>query len=356
MKHTIIYLPLLIVFAFASCTDDDDKVAAPVSRGTVTLLCAVSGLGDNGYNDDAAAGVFAFTEESGTTLRLLSPEDSVEARTMYRKWLSENAEKDSAVLIVGSSAYQQMLADTPPVLKGNGSRVLLFESRAELSGVSSIAVSRYGGAWLAGAMSRDADVFLLAAAPGFFHVEEAIKGFCDGHEAAGDGTHTVELQYLAQGEEGFAMPDSAYRVMESRAKDDMDYSEFIFPLIGGSVAGVVSYMNRNALSSAMLVGMDVDQQLQSYYIPFSMVVGIGNAVKQCLQEWKSGVAWPATRKFSLADGMADIVIRNEEVVPHWLMIKYLNEWLNDSDYKFFQTLYDTYRDEALRKEAEYEKL
>lgn len=345
---------ILLVLAVAACSSDDDIIdgGATDSRATVTLLCAVGGMGDNGYNDNAAAGIFAFAEESDTRLRLLQPDDMTEARTMYRQWLSDNAEADSVVLIVGSSAYEQMVAAAPPVLKGKGSRVLLFESEMEISGVSSLMMSRYGASWLAGAMSRDGDAFILAAAPGYAILEESIAGFRDGHATAGDGSHAVELRYLADGEEGFAMPDSAYRVIAARAQMDWEYDEFIFPLLGGSGSGVVSYMNRTLLSQALLVGMDVDQNEQCQYIPFSVVINIGEALRQMLGEWKAGAEWPATRHCGMADGMVDIAVKTE-FINFWLWSLYRDELLGSDDFDIFQTLYNTYRDEAMKKEREY---
>ena len=45
---------------------------------TVTLRATPNGRGDNGYNDAASEGVFAFAAETGTRLRLLLPKDETE--------------------------------------------------------------------------------------------------------------------------------------------------------------------------------------------------------------------------------------------------------------------------------------
>ncbi len=343
-------LPLLAAVLLVACSSDDDSLDSGVadSRATVTLLCAVSGLGDNGYNDDAAAGLFAFAEESGTTLRLLQPDDMAEARTMYRQWLSDNAEADSVVLVVGSTAYEQIVSEAPPTLTGEGSRVLLFESEAALEGVSTVMLNRYGASWLAGAMSQSFDALILAAAPGVSTLEESIAGFRDGHEAAGDGTRHVTLQYLAEGEEGFAMPDSAYHVLSARADNFWDYDEMIFPLLGGSVTGVVSCLNSDEFCTALMVGMDVDQGRQGSRIPFSLVVRIGDTLKQYLYDWRTGKDWSATRRLGLADGMVDITLTSN----FWKNLIIYDERYDEED--TFLNLYNSYREEAIRKEAEYE--
>ncbi len=339
----------MMVLTVAACSGDDDVLETiTANNATVTLLCTPNGLGDNGYNDNAVAGLFAFAKESGTTLRLLLPDDLTEGQTMYRQWLAANTETDSAVLIVGSSIYEQMLHSTPPTLKGKGSRVLLFESEAALEGVSTVMLNRYGASWLAGAMSQSFDALILAAAPGVSTLEESIAGFRDGHEAAGDGTRHVTLQYLAEGEEGFAMPDSAYHVLSARADNFWDYDEMIFPLLGGSVTGVVSCLNSNEFCTALMVGMDVDQGRQGSRIPFSLVVRIGDTLKQYLDDWRTGKDWPATRRLGLADGMVDITLTSN----FWKNLIIYDERYDEED--TFLNLYNSYREEAIRKEAEYE--
>ena len=340
---------IIVVLAVAACSSDENLDSGVVgSRATVTLLCTPNGLGDNGYNDDAAAGLFAFAKESGTGLWLLQPDDLTEGQTMYRQWLSDNAKSDSAVLIVGSSAYEQTLRSTPPTLKGKGSRVLLFESDATLDGVSTVMLNRYGASWLAGAMSHSFDAFILAAAPGFSTVEESVVGFRDGHKAAGDGTHRVTLQYLADGEEGFALPDSAYHVLAARANQSWNFDEMIFPLLGGSVTGVVSYLNSNEFCPALMVGMDVNQGMQGSRIPFSLTVHIGDALKKYLEDWKTGQDWPAARRLGLADGMTDIVLTSN----FWKNLVIYDDRYSEED--TFLKLYNSYREEAIRKEAEHE--
>ena len=61
-----------------------------------------NGLGDNGYDDDAANGLFAFMKERGVPIRLLMPKDIAEAEKLYRQWITKNASRDSSVLVVGS--------------------------------------------------------------------------------------------------------------------------------------------------------------------------------------------------------------------------------------------------------------
>ena len=64
------------------------------------------------------------------------------------------------------------------------------------------------------------------------------------------------------------MPDSAYRYIARRANSSFLYNEMIFPLLGGSQAGILRYLNDDEFSAALMAGMDVDQTGQSSRIPF----------------------------------------------------------------------------------------
>lgn len=364
MKKLWYYVvPVCCMLALSACGNDDDYPAGwdegAVRLATVTLMATPNGLGDNGYNDAAAEGIFAFADETGTRLRLLLPGDETEAEQMYRQWLAENAAQDSAVLIIGSSVYEDMarrtLEEEQDKLKGlqeRGSRVLLFESDAEIDGISSVIISRYGVSWLAGAMSQGFDALVLTATPGITLLEESITGFQEARAAyAGEFEERpcqTTVHYLSEGASGFAMPDSAYRYISRRADKAYIYDELVFPLLGGSEAGVLRFLNDNWFATALMVGMDVDQTGQSSRIPFSVVIRIGDVLKQYLADWLAGREWPARQRLGMKDGAADIVI-----TPRFS--QHLTIW----DYRYgdpdtFQRLYNQYKDEAIRKEDTYE--
>ena len=346
---------LCCVLAIVACSRDNDEMAtvdAPKGVATVTFLVTPNGLGDNGYNDAAAEGIFAFANATDTRMRLLLPEDEAEAETMYRQWLTDNATQDSAVIILGNSAYESIAQSNHATLSGKGSRVLLFESNAEIEGVSTVIVSHYGVSWLAGAMSQGFDALILAATKGVPTLQESIAGFKEAREAyAGEYDGLLcktTLHYLADGEAGFAMPDSAYRYIAWRAASVSSYDEMIFPLLGGSEAGVLRYLNDNEFTTALMVGMDVDQTGQSSRIPFSVVTRTVEKNKQYLNDWLAGREWPKHQRFGLKDGAADIVI-----TPRFT--DHLE--ISDNRYSYpgtFQRLYDQYKEEAMRKEEEHE--
>lgn len=352
MRRVIYHIIGLL--ALWSCSDIANDIPKPVGKATVTFMVSPNGLGDNGYNDAAAEGFFAFGDETGTRLRLLLPESETDAEQMYRQWLSENEEKDSTVLILGSSAFETMALRNKASLKGKGSRVLLFESNLAVEGISTLIISRYGVSYLAGAMSQRIDAFILAAKKGHPTLEESIKGFQDARELyAGEyqgDPCTTTLQYLVDSGEGFAMPELAYRAVMQRADQDVLYNEIIFPLLGGSEAGVLRFINDEEYTLALMIGMDVNRAGQSSRIPFSVVIRIGDVLKQYLENWLGGQEWPAHQRLGMKDGVADIAI-TPNFSEHLLLYE-------DRGYRvpdWFKWRYNDYKAEAEEKEASYGK-
>ena len=347
---------LLGLVLFVACSNDEELERDSTGLATVTYLTTPNGLGDNGYNDEAAEGIFAFAFETGTRLRLLQPNNDTEAEQMYSQWLAENADADSAVLIVGSSVYEAMArrvsAQHQAELKDiqqRGGRVLLFETEAAIDGITTMAISRYGASYLCGAMSGAFDALVLSAVKGNPLLEESIKGFLDGYnahhsEGTFDGLSTgtrVEVHYLSDNETGFAMPDSAYRFISRRDETIGNWDEIIFPLLGGSETGVLRYLNDEEFTMALMIGMDTDLTGMSTRIPFSMVIRIGDVLHRYLNDWLEGHEWPTRQRLGMKDGAADIVI-----TPHF--VEHLNIWddrYNDSN--TFKRLYEQYKEEAI---------
>ena len=346
------------VLVFGACRSDD-AVDAPERKARVTFLVTPNGLGDNNYNDDAAEGIFAFAGETSTALSMLQPTSIEEAGRMIGQWITDNAGRDSAVLVIGSSVYEDVARDAAAAhrdkldaLRAKGGRVLMFESDARIDGISSVVISRYGVSWLAGAMAQNFNALVLTAMPGNPLLEEAIAGFTAARELYAreyeDWPCKTNVHYLADNADGFAMPDSAFRFIARRADDFFFYDEMIFPLLGGSEAGVLRYLNDDEFTMALMVGMDVDQTGLSSRIPFSVVFRIGNVLKRCLYEWLDGDEWPAARRLGMADGAADIVVN-----PTFADYLTLTDARYD-DPDTFANLYQQYKDEAIEKENAYE--
>lgn len=358
MKESAIAF-IVSMLLLTACSKDNDEtvtVETPTGVATVTYLVTPNGLGDNSYNDAAAEGIFAFAHVTGTRLRMLQPKDEAEAGTMYRQWLTDNATKDSAVLIIGSSAYEAIARQTSAAeqdrlqsLKERGGRVLLFESDADIEGISTVIISRYGVSYLAGAMSQNFNALVMSAVKDNPLLDEAISGFLAGYDAHHAEGTAAEVFYLSDGVAGFAMPDSAYHFMASKIAQKFVFRDMVFPLLGGSGIGVLRAMNDEEANLGLVIGSDVDQSVLCSRVPFSMIIQIGEVLHRYLDDWKAGREWPSHQRLGMNEGGADLMLH-----PSF----YTNNPALDDRYRdpeTFQRLYDMYKEEAMKKEEAYEK-
>lgn len=341
------YFIVLLLWILVSCADNNVQQEIGCRKANVTLLVSPYGLGDNGYNDCIADAVFAFSEQHGTEVHLLLPDNEKEAARLYAQYLADNENKDSSIIILGASSYEHIAKQTPLTLKGKGSRVLLVDGNSDElpDGVFSFIIDRYGVSYLVGAMSADFNALIFAAAPGYTTLESAIKGFVDGHTTYRDAGRASEVVYLADGEEGFAMPDSAYRVIARRMQYSWIYDEMIFPLLGGSGSGVLRCVNDDEFAMALVVGMDVDQTGRCSRVPFSVVIHVGDVICQYLEEWLEGEEWAHRHVWGLAEEAVNIIF-----TPNFF--DGLDIW--DERYEnpeIFKIRYETYYEEALKKES-----
>lgn len=341
-----------ICLALTSCDKDNNGENSRVPEKvhwncSVTVIASVNGLGDNGYVDDAMAGIFEFAEKNSIPLNVVQPESMEEAEKFFQSWLDNSVNRDSSLLILGSSAYEKMAQKTSfPEKRGKGTRILLFESdNANLpEGVYGVSINRYGISYLAGAMCGDyRNAKILAATPHDPVLTPAIQGFQDGFRTYAQKNCQVSVDYLAQDESGFAMPDSAYRYA-SRVYEDEMQQEYLYPLIGSSISGIFKYADEHLFFGTFMVGMDVNMAGMQRNIPFSVVIHIGDVLNRRLSEWYVGKEWSKTETFGLKDKMVDI-----ELTPNFDEDIILG---NASDYA---GLYRDYYNEALEKEANYGK-
>lgn len=361
MKMNIKTLAMALLTAglgLTACSSDDEEPSADALHPTaeVTLLVTPNGIGDNGYNDCIVDGLFHFYEHSGVPVNLLQPNDSAEAVSMYSNWLSNHTMADSAVLVLGSSSYEQMVKSIPPRLTGTGSRVLLMESLLSQEGVSSLFIDRYGVSYWAGAILHTCPVMVYAAASGVPVLEPAIQGFLDGHDCQLPhvGRDTVAITYYLSDSEGaFASSEVAYKFIYNyiyNFDDGFMCDVSIFPLLGGSGSGVIRGVSDSWMTMGVIVGMDVDQAALSQHIPFSVVTRIDRVVSDYLTDWREGRDWPRTQVLGLKDGVTDIVLSTTYRHP---MADYMDN--GTANALQIKERHDLYREEALRKEAEYEK-
>ena len=322
-----------------ACSGDEtwrpDDVSLGLEKWRLTLICSPNGLGDNGYNDKIFEGVCRFLDVYGDEVEfhLKTPLSIDAALQDYEDWLAEpEKEGKNDLLVLAGSEYRDF-----PSLKGGplGHRkVLLFETKGGdyPVGVYTFNLSMYGVSYWAGSVvglsSGDSELLdstlVLAAMPDEPVLEEAIRGYSDGFYA--QGGRFCRTCYLADGYEGFAMPDSAYRIGEGYW--------MVYPLLGGSAAGVYRY-SREVLWTPT-IGMDVDCSSITTAVFFSVIRKMDGVMEMYLGDWVAGKEWPVSQTLGLSSGWVDIVVSPR---------------LSDNN---MATMVEACRTEAVEKDKEYE--
>jgi basic membrane protein A len=339
-----------------ACSDDDDENTT-AAHATLTYVTAVSGLGDNGYNDLIMQGVMTFAAtHPDVELSVRTPASTEEARHIVTNWQQSTA-KDGGydhLLLLGDADYASIFAALTTPLEARQRALLVEGDSASVStaGVSTLWVRRYGAAYLAGCLAREATyAYVMAAYAGDTLLQDAIAGFCDGYHDAGG--RTAEVHYLAEDASGYAQSNAAYRWLSDLGDSlDMmgrDPDAFIFPLAGGSNNGVYKYTRDREFSLLLVCGMDVDASSYSTRIPCSVVLHIDRIVNRLLAAWAESGSLPVHTEVGLEDPDAIEVVTTPTFFEYAAILK---DYYIDPDY--WTDGLAQYYSTALAKEVAYE--
>lgn len=338
---TISLFTLSIAFLLASCSNDDDVVRADDHVcADITVITPLSGMGDNGYNDESVAGVLEVAAASGMDVSLQRPESLEQAAEFARTWSEHDAGK-RRLLVLADAEYSAVI---PRVQTSDKKNVLLYEHSGEgiPADIAAFHVSRYGAAYLSGCLAKGSPVaHVIEGNSSDATTAEAVEGFTQGYTGARpDGRivrHTLSDTFT-----GWMMPDSAYRIAAQYPDD------FFFPVARGSNTGVYKFSRESDLVLMLIAGMDVDCSLYSKRVPFSVVIDVRAVVKDYVSRWVGGENLSGHRQYGLADGTASIKLHDSFYKDNDIW----DEYYIEADY--WRRIYNDNYNEAVRKEAEYE--
>lgn len=348
-KYLKYFLVLAVLF---SCSERDGDTAETFNESlSVTLVTSLNGAGDNGYNDLILSGALKFyQEQENVNLSLVWPHNIEEAESFLASWM----EKESDVrelLILGSNDYELMVREKDVELDKQKT-ILLFESEA-IPNVNTIRIQRYGVSYLAGCIvAPEGCATIIAAMPDEPILMDAISGFSDGFNAYYNEDNVedsyyfstgLDTIYLANDYTGYAMPDSTYRLVNEINNG------FIYPLAGGSNNGIYKSIRDNHFALTMAIGMDADCSAHGKSIPFSVIIRTDKLIEDYLTMWVDGKELPSHSSYGLEDGYTDIVISPYfyDMNMQWKPYYEKENYWEDAYYK--------YKEEAIKKESEYEE-
>lgn len=289
--------------ALSSCNHVDElEPESPAPQ--IVFLFSPGGLGDMSYNDCILEGVQKFKmENADIDIYIYSPESLQEAERIFADWLERPQSSIPVLFVLGSSDYEPMaelhLAEHD--LTSNKS-ILLFESRKQYKdeNIHTFQISMFGASYLAGVCARqssEAAPLVLLANNTDSPIHIAKDGFVAGY---GSG---CDVEYLADDWTGYVSASLAYRKMSDWA---VDY-DFIFPVAGGSNAGIYRY-SREFEVSPYLAGMDIDQSSLSNRITGSVIKHIDQLIYKYLTEWVVTGSMPENQLYGLESGYTDWMV------------------------------------------------
>lgn len=339
MKNILIISALFILFV--GCGKQDEPVPGNVQLcADITVVTPLSELGDNGYNDEALAGVLEAASTFRLEVSLLRPTTLEQAGEYVRQWSNDGKSK-RRLLVLPDAEYSAILAD---VSTSATKSVLLFENDGKdvPPDIATFRISRYGSAYLAGCLAKGSQkAHIIQGKNGDSTCEEAMKGFIAGYSTVRpDGeiiSHSLSDTY-----KGWSMPDSLYHIA-SQYPDD-----FFFPLAKGSNSGVYKFSRESPFVLMLIAGMDVDCSLFSKRVPFSVVIDVRSVVKDYVSRWNAGENISGHTDYGMKDDKASVRISTSFYEINDIWESYY------SDPLYWQNIYDANYEDALRTEAEYE--
>lgn len=347
---------LLAAMLAAACTKEGDTVYMPdpneEAASTAPLITVIYGpddLGDRRYCDQIYEGVEKTAATYGLRTMQMSPQsydEGIQYLELMFSQMSAATDTVRRLFIVPQAAYDSYIRSNSHRLEANPYADLLYlETQTPLEGKgSTLYLPYYGAMYEAGILASLAKtkVVLIGANRHVETVAEAMQGFTDGfatdhivpdHSLDEKELRTVYLSEQARG--GFSIADTtAMRLMDGWKADGM---ELLVPVCGGAY-NTFSRLNNALMWPFSMVSIDIDDDMY-YSKPLSAVKHIDRAVALCIGQWLSDEGMPKHQTLGLASGYT-------EVVKHW-------EWTDQGDLD--EDVLNAIHEEAIRKEAEYEK-
>lgn len=350
---------LILSQAFlASCTKDGDTIYQPdpddqaSTAPLVTVIYDPNGVGDQSYNDLIYQGVERAARQYGLRTMQLSPTTKDEGLTYLQTMFQAMDHAEDTIrrlFIVAGAGYDDYLRRNNSRLESNPYTDLLYlDTDKPLEGKgSTFYMPYYGAMYEAGAVSpaEATEVLLIGANPLARTVAEAVQGFSDGFQSSpvapvGQPEKKIVTAWLSGDVSGgFIVSDTtAMRLMQSQQW--LGDHHLLVPVCGGSATSFRRFCEM--LGTYYYAGIDCT--VVSAYCNFSIVKYIDRAILQCVEQWLSPAGMPKHQTFGLADGYTGVVI---------------HPYTDESKNSFAELLSDDLRQkihqEAIRKEAEYEK-
>lgn len=280
----------------------------------VIVLFSPGGIGDMGYNDQILRGLQTIRQEKNFQLLFSAPSSLEEGEKIFSDWLNMDTGPVECLFILAGNEYEEMACRLLSAINSPNKQVLLFETAKSDIPAYTFRISMEGASYLAGAAAAsliNGKAAVLCGSSNDATVNRAATGFTQGFiDHGGTG---VDVFYLSDSWQGYAMSDSAYR---KTAQLSQSY-RFLFPVAGGSNLGVYRYA-REFPEAIYTAGMDVDQSGYANQVTCSVVKRIDRLISYYINQWLEGKTMPQHAAYGLESGYIDLVLSprySENLLP-----------------------------------------
>lgn len=299
----------------------DEPATASADEGgdgpRVALLFDVTGRGDKGYADSAAAGLDAATAEHPGIIATESESKNGGNDLPDRMTLQVDNEND-LIIAVGFSWTDEVAkqAENSP-----GTNFALVDAVVDAPNVASLLFNEYQGSYLAGvaaALTTQTGKlgFIGGVESDLIRTFEA--GFRDGAESV-DPDIEVETKFISQPPDfsGFNDPQRGKEIASAMYSADAD---IVYHAAGASGAGLFQAAEESDKSPGEIwaIGVNVDEALvvpeeQRPYILTSMLKNVDVAVKNTIDDQVAGNFSGGVKVFDLANGGIDLATTDDHL-------------------------------------------
>lgn len=353
-------IALAAVMMLAACTKEGDTIyewdpnePKASTKPLVTVIYGQDALGDRSYNDLIYQGVEEAAVKYGLRTMQLSPTSYEEGRGYLESMFQTVQNLNDSVrrlFIVCAAGYDNYIRQNSHLFDSNPNADLLYLETPEplAAGGSTLYLPYYGAMYEAGAIQPvfNESATLIISNPEDQTVVGAGKGFTDGFytdyyrieydslEQSWGFTWEKNLQtiYLAE------HTGEGYNIDETTAFQVLNECEYtIIPICGGS--GYTMMYLCEIASSHGYVGIDVENESCT----MSILKHIDRAVGLCIGQWLSPEGMPKHQVLGLKEGYTGVALHLRDY-----RLEQYNKYIPE-------TLRQQIHEDAVRKEAEYEK-
>jgi len=295
-KFKILFWILLYLSGITLCSCDNGSTDSPYGENCyILVLYPKAGLGDNGFLDNIYRAFKKNETDFSFALENIAPNSDSMAINAIDRFFNDSLSTiyEHRLLVLVGDYYEPLLKEHPDWHQKDNNSILLLDSDNDSFDTYVRGISLYGASFQAGALVKDMkynNPAIYAANQTSIEVKRSIDGFIDGYQHAGGKFDMDNLIYIVDPQdsldEGFGSSDDVYIMSHLSVFDEND---FVFPIAGGSNAGLYRYIRESSNSVPFLTnGIDTDQHNQSDKIVFSIEKHMEKIVNNFVQKWIDG--------------------------------------------------------------------